>query len=84
MDSIIYIGIGVGMALLAALIATIVWLSKSRKAQVRAEATSDALKIAKELRHEADKVMAEPVADERAWLRRVRDRLGLPDDSGKP
>lgn len=69
--------VGVGLTLLVGLVTAIVWLSKSRKKQVKAEIQVDALMKAQEVRSEADVIMAEPVADESAWLdaaaRRLRD-----------
>ena len=52
-----------------------VWLSTARKKQVQAEAATKALTGAQEVQREGNKVMAEPVADELAWLRTTRDRV---------
>jgi beta-lactam-binding protein with PASTA domain len=63
------------VALLVAVVSLIVWLSTARKKQVQAEAVSEALKGAKEVQSVGNKVMAEPVADELAWLVAARQRL---------
>lgn len=52
-----------------------VWLSTARKKQVQAETATKALTGANEVQREGNKVMAEPVADELAWLAAARDRL---------
>lgn len=63
------------VTLFVALVASIIWVSISRKKQVQAETATKALKGAKEVQHEGNKVMAEPVADELAWLAAARQRL---------
>ena len=64
-----------GFVLFVALVALIIWLSKSREKQVKAELQRDALIKGAEVRNAADKIMAEPVADEAAWLVAVAKRL---------
>lgn len=63
------------VTLVAAVVALIVWLSTARKKQVQAETATKALTGAKEIQREGNKVMAEPVADELAWIDAARDRL---------
>lgn len=63
------------VTLLVAVVSLIVWLSTSRKKQVQAEAATKALTGANEVQREGNKVMAEPVADELAWIDAARDRL---------
>lgn len=63
------------VTLFVALVASIIWVSISRKKQVQAEEATKALKGAKEVQHAGNKVMAEPVADELAWLAAARQRL---------
>ena len=69
----ILLGVGLGGA--ALLIVLVVWLSRARSAQVRAETKADVLQKGVERKKNADKVMSEPVADEVAWLLRTRERL---------
>lgn len=69
------IAIGAALALLLALIGLVIWLSKSRSDEVRAEAAVDALKKANDIEDKADEIMAEPVADESEWLKSARKRL---------
>lgn len=83
MNALIVSAGSIGLALLVGLVAAIFWLSKARKAQVVAESKSNGLEKALELKHEADKIMAEPVADESAWLAATRERL-RDQDAGKP
>lgn len=77
MNGLIVAAGSVGLVLLVGLVAAIFWLSKARKAQAVAETKTDALEGALELKHEGDKIMAEPVADESAWIadwaRRLRE-----------
>ncbi len=54
--------------LTAALVTVTVWLAKSRSAQVKAQTQNESLVQNQERHSEADKIMAEPVADEDAWL----------------
>lgn len=63
------------VTLLVAVVSLIVWLSTARKKQVKAEAATAALTGAHEVQREGNKVMAEPVADELAWIDAARDRL---------
>lgn len=63
------------VTLLVAVVSLIIWLSTSRKKQVQAEAATKALTGAHEVQREGNKVMAEPVADELAWLAAARQRL---------
>ena len=63
------------VTLLVAVVSLIIWLSTSRKKQVQAETATKALQGAHEVQREGNKVMAEPVADELAWLDSARDRL---------
>lgn len=65
----------VGLTLLAGLVAAIIWLSKSREKQVKAETNLKNLTTSLENRDEADAIMAEPVADESAWLAATDERL---------
>lgn len=67
--------LGVGLALLVAVIGLVIWLSRSRTAQVEAETESKALRKARERRRVADQIMAEPTAFEPAWLRAARERV---------
>jgi len=75
MDGLIVAAGSVGLVLFTGLIAAIFWLSKARKAQVKAESKAEALSKGAELRKNADKIMAEPVADESAWLVTAAERL---------
>ena len=59
---------GVGLTLFVGLISAIVWLSKARKKQVKAEVENKALREGNAQRVKADAIMAEPVADESAWI----------------
>ena len=68
------------VTLLVLIIALAVWLATARKKQVQAEAATKALTGAHEVQHEGNKVMAEPVADEDAWLAAARERARLRDD----
>lgn len=63
------------VTLLVAVVSLIIWLSTARKKQVQAEAATKALTGAHEVQREGNKVMAEPVADELAWIDAARDRL---------
>ena len=63
------------VTLLIAVVSLVVWLSTARKKQVEAEAATAALKEAGKVQREGNKIMAEPVADELAWLTRARKRL---------
>lgn len=63
------------VTLLVAVVSLIIWLSTARKKQVQAEAVTKALTGAHEVQREGNKVMAEPVADELAWIDAARDRL---------
>ncbi len=75
MNSLIVAAGSVGLVLLVGLIITIYWLSKARKGQVKAEAEATALREGNAKRVDADKIMAEPVADESAWLVTAAERL---------
>lgn len=52
-----------------------VWLATARKQKIQAEAATKALEGAQELESAGNKVMAEPVADEPAWIAGARERL---------
>lgn len=70
------LGIGVfALLLFGVIIILVIWLTKSRDRAIKAETISVALIKGNERSHEANKVMAEPIADESAWLRRAYDRL---------
>lgn len=69
------------VTLLVLIIALAVWLATARKKQVQAETATKALTGAQEVQHAGNKVMAEPVADESAWLAATRDRVR--DDSDR-
>lgn len=63
------------VTLLVAVISLAIWLATARKRQVQAETATKALTGAQEAQHAGNKVMAEPVADESAWLDAARDRV---------
>ena len=63
------------VTLLVTVVSLAVWLSTSRKKHVQAETATKALQGAKEVQNAGNKVMAEPVADELAWLVAARQRL---------
>ncbi len=66
---------GAALVLLIAVVALVVWLSRSRTNEIQAETEATALREGERQSHAADEIMAEPVADEHAWLKRTRDRL---------
>lgn len=63
------------VTLFVAVVSLVVWLSTARKKQVEAETATKALTGAHEVQREGNKVMAEPVADEAAWLDAAWDRV---------
>lgn len=63
------------VVLLVATVSLVVWLSTARKKQVEAEAATKVLTGAHEVQREGNKIMAEPVADERHWFHVARDRV---------
>ena len=75
--------IAVGLVLLVALVASVIWLSKARTDQVKAETKSKALEAGKDRRRVGEKIMAEPTAFEPEWFRATRERL-FGKDGRKP
>lgn len=65
----------VAVVLLIAVVSLVIWVSASRKKQVQAEVATKALTGAQEFQREGNKVMAEPVADELAWIDAARERM---------
>ena len=81
MSGLLWAACSAGLLLVVGLVSSIIWLSKSRKAQVKAEIQVKALTEGMEKRNEADAIMAEPVADESAWLIAAAERLRDSDGS---
>ncbi|MEE8386882.1 MAG: hypothetical protein V3S01_13290 [Dehalococcoidia bacterium] len=71
-----WVGVGVAVICLFAIALTLYLLSGAKYEQGAAETEAESLKKGRQARSEADEIMAEPAADERAWLDGVRDRRG--------
>lgn len=75
MATVLYISAAVIVILVIALIAAIFSARSARVAQAKAEVSRDSLVKGQEVQSVADQIMAEPVADESAWLADLDRRL---------
>ena len=67
---------------LTALIFAIAWFNfKITKQSAKVEAEAQSLRLAREKRRAADKIMLENTADDAVWRRRFHERLRDQDDS---